>query len=239
MYTDAAFVRGANVRAVEKAYQTVRAGILCGRFAPATRITEHEVATAAGVSRTPAREALRLLHSEGFVDFTPSQGAVVTEWSSEDANEIFDLRALLECYGAARAATRATAGQIETLQGLAAQQCAEVVEHRDGYLDRIASLNSRFHRYLQEAARSPRLSRALASLLEASLIMKTFQNYTPEDLERSSVHHLELVRALAARDAEWAASVMRAHILSAKQTLCRKAVSRSRDALLQNNDPHG
>lgn len=210
------------MRAVEKAYQIVRAGILCGRFAPASRLTEHEVATAAGVSRTPAREALRLLHSEGFVDFTPNQGAVVTEWSAEDVDEIFDLRVLLECYGAARAATHATGAQIENLLELASQQREEARERRDGFLDRITSLNSRFHRCLQESACSPRLSRTLASLLEASLIMKTFQNYTPEDLERSSAHHLELVRAMVARDPDWAASVMRSHILSAKQALRRK-----------------
>ena len=140
------------MRAVDKAYQAVRQGIIAGRFAAGTRITEHEVAVAAGVSRTPAREALRRLHSEGLVEFTPNQGAIVTTWSVEDADEIFDLRALLE----------------------------------------------------------------------AALVMRTFRNYTPEDLERSATHHLELVLALEGRDADWAASVMRAHIHSARRTLRRE-----------------
>jgi len=78
------------MRAVDKAYAVVRDGVIAGRFPPGNRITEQEVALAAGVSRTPAREALRRLHQEGVVDFTPHQGAVVTEWSRKDVAEIFE-----------------------------------------------------------------------------------------------------------------------------------------------------
>ncbi|MBS0373750.1 MAG: GntR family transcriptional regulator [Proteobacteria bacterium] len=209
------------MRAVDKAYDVIRQGIIDGRFAPAGRITEHEVAAAAGVSRTPAREALRRLHSEGLVNFTPNQGAVVTEWSGEESDEVFELRALLEPFGAARAATRATAAQIQALQQLAKEQYAEAHDPVARDVDRIAALNNDFHRQLQEAAHSPRLLRAVAALLEAPLIMKTFLNYTTEDLERSAAHHLEIVRAIAARDPEWAASVMRSHILAARRTLQR------------------
>lgn len=211
------------MRAVDKAYEAVRGGIIAGRFAPASRITEQEVAAAAGVSRTPAREALRRLHSEGLVNFTPNQGAVVTVWSTGDLDEIFDLRALLESHGVARAAARATDVELAALKALAAEQLEEARDRRDGYLDRIAELNSRFHRRLQEAAGSPRLMRALAALLEAPLVMKTFLNYSADDLQRSAAHHLELVQALEARDGEWAASVMRSHILAAKRTLRTEA----------------
>ncbi len=86
----------------------------------------------------------------------------------------------------------------------------------EGHLDRISLLNSRFHRLLLAAANSPRLDQALASLLEAPLIMKTFRRYSIDSLERSALHHLELVQAFEAQDSEWAASVMRAHILAAK-----------------------
>lgn len=209
------------MRAVDKAYQAVRDGILAGRYGPSTRITEQEVAAAAGVSRTPVREALRRLHAEGLVDFTPNQGAMVTTWSAEDADEIFQLRALLESYGAARAAERATQVQIEELRSLAEQQYAEATQRTEGSLERIGELNNLFHRRLQEAASSVRLARTLASLLEAPLMMKTFLNYTADDLQRSAAHHLELVRALEARDPEWAASVMRSHVLAARRTLRR------------------
>lgn len=207
------------MRAVDKAYAVVRDGVIAGRFPPGNRITEQEVALAAGVSRTPAREALRRLHQEGVVDFTPNQGAVVTEWSRDDVEEIFELRALLESHGAARAARLATEAQIAELKSLAEQQRVESHERRPGYLDRIGEINSRFHHRLQEAAASPRLKRALTVLLEAPLVVKTFRKYTPEHLERSAAHHLEIVQAISARDPDWAASVMRSHILAAMRSM--------------------
>ena len=93
-------------KAVDKAYQTVRERIVRGVYPAACRITEQEVAAVAGVSRTPVREALRKLHAEGLLEFIPHQGAIVAEWTAEDRDDVFELRALLEAYGAARAARR-------------------------------------------------------------------------------------------------------------------------------------
>jgi len=212
---------GTSVRAVDRAYEAVRSGIIAGRYLAGARLTEQEIATAVGVSRTPVREALRRLDAEGLVDFTPNLGAVVTTWTEEDSDEVFDLRAMLESHGARRATTRATAEQIAELRRLAEAQYRESVERRAGHLERIADLNSQFHRRLQEAAASARLGRALAALIEAPLMMRTFQKYTPEDLQRSAQHHLEIVRALEARDPEWAASVMLSHIHAARGALNR------------------
>jgi DNA-binding GntR family transcriptional regulator len=165
------------------------------------------------------REALRRLHAEGIVNFRPNQGAMVTAWSAEETEEIFELRALLESYGARRAAHRATAAQVATLRELAERQQQESIARTAGYLERICEINSRFHRELQEAAVSPRLTQALAAILEAPLVLKTFENYTPEELARSAAHHLEIVRAIESRDGEWAAAVMRSHVLAARRAL--------------------
>lgn len=209
------------MRAVDRAYQAVRSGIIAGRYLAGARLTEQEIATAVGVSRTPVREALRRLDAEGLVDFTPNLGAVVTTWTDADSDEVFDLRAMLESYGARRATARASAEQVAALRILAEAQYRESRDRGPGHLERIADLNSQFHRRLQEAAGSARLSRALAALIEAPLMMRTFQKYTPEDLERSAQHHLEIVRALEARDADWAASVMLSHIHAARGALNR------------------
>src|SRR5947207_5280394 len=144
---------------------------------------------------------------------------MVTAWSADETEEIFELRALLESHGARRAAQRATDGQIAILRELAERQQAESMTRDDGYLERICELNARFHRELQEAAASPRLSQALISILEAPLALKTFQNYSPDELARSAAHHLEFVRALEHHDGDWAASVMRSHMLAARRTL--------------------
>ena len=209
------------MRAVDKAYETVRGGIIAGRYLAGARITEQEIAANAGVSRTPVREALRKLQAEGLVDFTPNFGAVVTAWTEADADEIFELRAMLEAYGARRAAVKASASQLAGLRALAEEQLLESSDRRDGYLDRIADINNRFHRAIQDAAASPRLARALSALIEAPLMMRTFGKYTPEDLLRSAQHHVELCSALEARDPDWAASVMASHVHAARGALKR------------------
>ncbi len=209
------------MRAVDKAYKTVRDGIVAGRYPASARVTEQEIAADAGVSRTPVREALRRLHAEGLVDFTPNLGAVVTTWTSADSDEVFELRAMLESHGARRAARQATPQQLAELRELAEEQYRESVERRFGYLERIGDLNNRFHKHLHDSAASPRLTRALAALIEAPLMMKTFTRYTADDLQRSAGHHVELVRALEARDPEWAAAVMQSHIHAARGALKR------------------
>lgn len=201
-------------RAAERAYLAVRERIVSGIYPAAARITEQEIANSTGVSRTPVREALRRLQAEGFVTVIANQGAVVTEWTDGDADELFELRALLEPYGAARAAQRITPEGIAELRALALAQYEESQERAAGFLDRIDKLNSQFHLQLQNFSGNRRLSKLLPVLIEAPMVLRTFSTYEPEELLRSASHHLEIVTALEVRNPEWAAAVMRAHILA-------------------------
>jgi DNA-binding GntR family transcriptional regulator len=212
-------------KAVDKAYQTIRERIVRGIYPANSRITEQQVAADAGVSRTPVREALRRLHAEGLLAFIPHQGAIVMQWTLEDQQDVFELRALLESYGAKRAAQRISQAGIEELRQLAEDQYHETLSCGDGYLERIGHLNSQFHLRIQEIAGSPRLVNALSALIEMPTMMRTFESYQDEDLIRSASHHLEIVRALEAHDPDWAASLMRSHILGARGAL--KLLSRS------------
>lgn len=206
-------------KAVDKAYHTVRERIVRGVYPASTRITEQEVAAIAGVSRTPVREALRKLHAEGLLEFIPHQGAIVTQFTPADRDDVYELRAMLESYGAARAARRITAEGIAELRQLAEEQYHETVARPEGYLERVGALNSQFHRRIHEFAGSARLVTALASLIEAPMIMRSFATYQDGDLSRSASHHLEIVRALESHDGEWSAALMRAHILGARGAL--------------------
>jgi DNA-binding GntR family transcriptional regulator len=214
--------------AVERAYTAIRERIITGSYAPSARITEQEISDSVGVSRTPAREALRRLQAEGLVRVVPNQGALVTDWTEADIEEIFELRAMLEPYGAFRAAARITPKGIAELRLLATRQHEEAVNRRKGYLQRIGTLNSQFHRALHRFAESPRLNIALSSLIEAPLMLQTFSSYPTDQLVRSALHHLELVSALEAHDGEWAASAMRTHILAARKALRPKTVALGR-----------
>jgi len=210
-------------RAAEKAYRTVRERILRGEYPAALRITEQEIADATGVSRTPVREALRRLQAEGFVTVIANQGAIVTEWSATDTDDVFELRALLEPYGAARAALRITTEGIEELRALAQAQYAECERRDDGFIERIGNLNSQFHRVIQSFSGNHRLATLMPVLIEAPLVMRTFATYEPAELLRSASHHIEIVSALEARDPEWAAAVMRSHIHAGHSSSRRSA----------------
>jgi len=153
-------------RAAEKAYRTVRERILRGDYPAALRITEQEIADATGVSRTPVREALRRLQAEGFVTVIANQGAIVTEWSANDTDDVFELRALLEPYGAARAALRITPEGVEELRRLAQSQYEECERRADGFIERIGDLNSQFHRLIQSHSGNGLLSTLLPDLIE-------------------------------------------------------------------------
>ena len=215
-------------KAAELAYVTVRDRIIKGAYAGGSRITEQEIADSTGVSRTPVREALRRLQAEGFVKVTANHGAIVTEWSAQDTNYVFELRALLEPYGAARAAKHITPEGIEELRALAEAQHRESQSRSAGYVPRIRELNSAFHRVLQGYSGNTRLAAMLPALMEAPLVLKTLANYRPQDLMRSASHHLEIVSALEARDPEWAAAIMRCHIQAAHST--SRAFAESRGA---------
>ncbi len=210
------------MKAAQQAYNTLRTGIIEGVYPPGSRVTEQEIAASAKVSRTPVREALRRLEAEGLLRFVPHQGAFVTRWSEQDAEDIFELRAMLEGHGARLAAGKATEADVQTLRQLAEDQCAEAADRSPGYLERIADLNSQFHRLLQQVAASTRLKASLATLSSAPLVLQPFRNYDGDDLNRSAHHHMEMVEAIEAGDGDWAAAVMHSHVMAARRAFRNK-----------------
>jgi len=201
--------------AVSRAYEYLRSGILSGELPAGSRLREIELAERAGVSRTPVREAIRRLGAEGLVHVEPRLGAVVRAWSREEIEDIFSLRAVLEARVAARAASRASEKDVIELRRLAEQMAAMSARKAPGHRERIGRLNAQFHRKLMDVAGSERLRAMVGQLLDVPLSLRTISRYDEDALARSVNHHLEIVAAIAHRDAEWAETVMKAHVLAA------------------------
>lgn len=201
-------------RASEQAYERIRAEILSGRLPPGHRLIEAELTALCGVSRTPVREALRRIVNEGLAEFSPNQGAQVADLAAEDLEALYDLRTLIEGYGAARAALRISPSQIAELERLADQMEQLVAAGADGAPE-AAGANSRFHRVILEAAQSPRLLSVASQVIEAPLVLRTLARYSPAERARSMAHHRELIAAFRARDSQWAEAVMISHIKAA------------------------
>ena len=205
--------------ATDQTVTRLRRCILEGDLEPGARLQEVELAAQLGVSRTPVREALRALSSQGLVEILPNRGARVARWSVRDLEEIYELRVMLESHAAQRAASRMSHAEVAVLIKLCEQMeaCARRGSKQD--LLELGELNSHFHRGILDAADSPRLATMLASVVQVPLVMRTFTRYSPVALARSMGHHRELAAAMRAGDPEWAGSVMRSHVIAARTVL--------------------
>lgn len=213
--------------AVERAYQLIRDNIIAGRYDSGQHLRSEELAVTVGVSRTPVREALRRLHSEGLVDFRTNYGAYVTGWTLDDLDEVFGLRTVLESYAAERAALVLTPEQISQIEVRAEETHRFAIEKGPGFRDRIAIANNALHGIIIGAASSRRLSAMISGVMEMPLVMRTLSYYSDEALLRSASHHRELCAAFRARDPRWAGSVMRSHLIAAHHVM-RDAVAQGK-----------
>jgi DNA-binding GntR family transcriptional regulator len=137
-------------------------------------------------------------------------------WTDQDLRETFALCALLESFGARLAAERIDREALAGLRALCdAMDCALAGDAPDR-LERVAELNNQFHQGILVASGSKRLPVLLSALVEAPRVYQTFRRYSAEQVARSMSHHRELLAALEVGDGAWAESVMRSHVLAAR-----------------------
>ncbi|BBG02451.1 MULTISPECIES: GntR family transcriptional regulator [Pseudonocardia] len=206
-------------RASERAQTALREQILSGDLPGGTRLGEVELAERLGLSRTPVREALSRLAAEGLVELHAHRGARVTEFTETDLEDIFDVRRALEPRATERAAGRASTADLDELDALAQEMLAIGSPGPGQDLDRLVELNQRFHARLLEIAAAPTLTAALAGVVHAPVVLRTFHSYDAASLARSLAHHVEIVAALRAGDGGWAAAVMVSHLANARAVM--------------------
>ncbi|GAA1862454.1 GntR family transcriptional regulator [Pseudonocardia ailaonensis] len=207
---------GSNAQA---AYELIKKRILEDELPPGAKLREGELVDVLGISRTPIREALRRLHVEGFVSFSPNVGTEVARYSDDDVDEIFALRVDLDGKVARLAALRASEPQREQLNAAldAMVRIPFVPENRE----RLTALNLEFHLLVGELSGSPRLARMRAGLIELPFVRQTVRTYTDPAWERSLQHHAELVDAVCQHDGDWAQAIATSHVLSVHAWLRR------------------
>jgi DNA-binding GntR family transcriptional regulator len=193
------------------ATELIRDAILGGGLQPGERLKEEALAQSFDISRTPVREALRLLQMEGLVEFAPNRGATVRTYSVDDLREIYTLRALLEGHAARRAAQWMTPESLEQLQAM----CERFAELRagDAPVPELVAENVRFHDAIMAAAGSPRLADITRRVVDMPLIYRTYTWYSAEQRHRAEREHFQLLRAFEIHDADRAELVMKHHIL--------------------------
>jgi DNA-binding GntR family transcriptional regulator len=200
------------------AYAHIKSSIMSGDLQAGDRIKEELIAEKIGVSRTPIRHAIQKLTAQGFVETLHNAGARVADWSSQDLEEITQMRALLEGFGAGIAARKVSAADIATLRDLAGQMERAAASGTSEALEAITELNSRFHMAIIAASGNRRLAEVIGNLAHPLLVQRRFSTFSADRLQRSMNHHSEIIDALVAGDADWATAIMRAHILASAES---------------------
>lgn len=196
----------------ESAYQKLKDAIRTGSLLPGTRIREVEIAEQFGISRTPAREAIRRLESEGLISFQPRYGAIVSKLDHQETMELYDIREILEGSAAEFAARHASAAEIEELEELVSSELA-VIEQPT----RLAELNQLFHSALYRAAHNRFLERALLGLRDSMALLGGTSLQVEGRNEAAHAEHVAIVSAIAERDSERAEEAARTHIRNAQR----------------------
>lgn len=203
--------------AAAKAYSHIRSQIIDGSLPSGAFLVEQELAGEIGVSRTPVRDALNRLESEGLVASEGNKRAMVRDFSEEEVEECFELRAQLESYAASRAATRITPEALAKLKHLADEMERMAAAGGVDATLKFSDLNDDFHAVIIDHAGTSRIREFLTPLMQVQLVlMKRYRHTIEAHLQRSCWHHRELIAAFEAKDAHWAEAQMRTHMLSAK-----------------------
>jgi DNA-binding GntR family transcriptional regulator len=197
----------------EEVAEALRQRIFARELKPGDWIDELKIAEEYGISRTPLREALKVLAAEGLVTMKVRRGAYVTEVSSKDLADVYHLLALLESDAASVTASRATDAQLAELQGLhddLEKSGKKGIKDKDNFF----AINEQFHKLILNIADNRFRDQMVADLRKVMKLNRA-QSLTREGrIEHSLEEHRAIMTALAKRDGKAATKAMQAHILA-------------------------
>ncbi len=187
-----------------------------GRIAPGAKLNERELCEQLRVSRTPLREAIKLLAAEGLVDLLPNRGAVAVKLTEADVLNTFEVLAMMEGMAGELAAQRITEPQLAELRALHYEMMA-CYARRD--LSGYYRLNAQIHTGINEAARNPVLAGSYRSI-NARVQSLRFRTNQDEAKWKSAVQeHEQMIEALQAHDAAALRQVLTAHVMRKRDTV--------------------
>ena len=190
----------------EEVAELLRQRIFKRELAPGSWIDEMKLAEEYGISRTPMREALKVLATEGLVTMKVRRGAYVTEVSDKDLADVYHLLSLLESDAAGVVAKRASDAELQELQTLH-QQLEAAVNDRDQFF----AINERFHMRLLEIAGNRWRDQMVADLRKVMKLNRHNSLLKSGRLGESLKEHRAIMKALARRDADGAVQRMKEH----------------------------
>lgn len=201
----------------ERIADAIRDEIINGKLKAGERVSEPEVSTRYGISRTPVREAFRQLAAEGFLWLTPRRGARVAFLTEKDVSEFYDLKSVLEGYAARLATSKLQERDIQKMEALNDQmeRC-----HQKGDLKKIAKIHTEFHNVFLGASGNEQLCSMIGQLtnkFQRFTILLALSGKNPEAVTQ----HREIIGAFRTKDADRAEGLVRANALLGKELMIR------------------
>ena len=202
--------------------ERIREAIRAGRYGPGERIREAEVAAWLQVSRTPVREALRRLETEGLLTFESWRGVVVADLDRQQVGELYAMREVLEGAAARLAARHIDDCEIECLE-LLLERAEAAAEDPEA----LAAINRQLHETIYSAAHNRYLTQTLEQLRNALALLRGTTFALPGRAETAAAEHRAIVKAIRERAPEAAEAAARAHIAAAQRARLRLLMEES------------
>ncbi len=193
----------------DRIFDAIRRAILSLELEPGAALVERELAKRFGVSKSPVRDALQRLAGEGLVTQSPHRGMTVIEVDHKLADEIFELREVLEEMAVRLATPILSAADFAAAQSVL-DQARECIERRD--LGQAAALNREFHGLFCRQSQNRPLEEALSRLQDRVRIVSVLSWRQRPSMREEHAQHVQILQAAAARDPERASCLMREHI---------------------------
>lgn len=197
----------------------LRADILSGRYAPASRLKAIDLSRRYGVSGAPIREALQQLQAEGLITLLPNRGARVRAVDERSLRNIYGVRTALEGYLARQFVENATEAEIDRLAEIQARYDAEA---QDGYRPILLTINREFHQLIAEVADNEEAVEVLARYHNLTWALRVRYGMSTERARSVQADHAMMVRLARRRDADGIAAIAASHVRDAMAELLQR-----------------
>ena len=194
----------------------IREMIFEGEFVGGQRVPEKQLCEQFSVSRTPLREALKVLASEGLLVLLPNRGARIARLTAEDLDEIFPIMGMLEGLAGEIACTRITDDEIDEIRALHYQMAAH---HKRRELNEYFKINQAIHMKIIEATNNKTLEAVYLSLTGRIRLARYRANFSFHRWDQAVREHEEILDALARRDGPALAEILRTHLQNTCQSV--------------------
>jgi DNA-binding GntR family transcriptional regulator len=214
--------------------QQLRDLIFAGDLAPGAFVDENRLCEQLAISRTPLREALKVLTAEGLIRHEPRRGCFVNEVTEQDLDDIFPVIALLEGRCAFEAAQQATDADIAALEALHHQLEGSAAQ---GLIQDYYVANYAIHEAIIAIAGNKWLAQVISDLRKILKLARLQQLNAPGRLSQSLAEHMAIFAALKAHDAEGADAAMRTHLTRQREAL-RQLARQHKSRIAAVTTPH-